>query len=137
MRVENVSKAQSALWFGLFPSNDTTLGFLHDSATLSEVVEHPHVTFGYKIVPPSDIDWDAVYEVKVFAYGNDGENEGYAVSFPSELDEFYFGADTPHITLSTSPDGSPVNTAFIDFNEIEPFDIPMKFGFYMRGAYYV
>lgn len=132
---KNTSKA---LWFGLFPADEHYQNFLHDIAVLECPVDYPHVTFGYKVDVPADIDWDAVYDVEVIGYGCDGDNEGYAISFPAELDNFYFGADVPHLTLSTSEDGAPVNTAFIDFDEVtEPYVIPMKFGYYSRGKYFV
>lgn len=137
MRAEDMEKAKDALWFGLFPADEATLGFLRGRGTLEKPVDYPHVTFGYKIAPPADIDWDAVYDVVAFAYGNDGENEGYAVFVPDEIGEMYFGAELPHITLSTSANGAPVNTAFLSFDNAEPFTIPMKFGFYMRGKHYV
>lgn len=135
---EEISRSDQALWFGLFPADDESLSLLSEVATLDKRVEFPHVTFGYKIPVPDGIDWNETYWVDVIGYGNDGDNEGYQASFPGLLDEFYFGADVPHITLSTSNGGSPVDTAFIKFKAIrEPFSIPMKFGYYCRGRYFV
>lgn len=133
---EEIASSSQALWFGLFPIDDDVVHSLTGAASLESVVEHPHITFGYKVGVPDNIDWHGVYWVDVVGYGNDGINEGYEVAFPPELEDVYFGADIPHITISTSSDGSPVNTAFLDFEPLsEPFSVPMKFGYYLRGKY--
>ena len=135
---EQLAHADRALWFGLFPAYEPALDFLHQLSSLDKSVAYPHVTFGYKVPVPDGIAWDDIYWIDAIGYGNDGANEGLLVSVPEELEMFYFGAETPHVTLSTSQDGAPVDTAFLNFTALpQPFSIPMKFGYYAQGKYYI
>lgn len=134
----DIHQAQKALWFGLFPADFRTHSMLSTVGTLSCLVDNPHITFGYKVEPHQDILWNQIYFIEITGYGNDGVNEGYCVEIPDCIGQHYFGAETPHITLSVSEDGSPVNTAFIEFDPLEEsIVIPMKFGYFYRGSYYV
>lgn len=131
MTPQEMQNSASALWFGLFIEKPFT-------GDLANEIEHQHITFGYKVTPPDGIDWEAEYPIVVIGYANDGTNEGYCCEFPPELDEMYFGTDMPHITVSVSDDGKPVNTQYLDFEELdEPFTIYGKFGYYARGNYYI
>lgn len=123
---------EDALWYGLFPDED-----METDESLEELIEMQHVTFGFKKKLPEDLPWGTEFDVLFVGYGNDGINEGYAVELPRELDDWYQGAEQPHMTVSVSPDGKPVDTAFLEFELLdEPFSVPMRFGCYGRGAYY-
>lgn len=122
--------AKNALWYGLFLFEDI-------EGYLDKQIENQHVTFGYKIDVPEGIDWDEIYTIDVIGYGCDDCNEGYLVSFPEELEQFYFGAPAPHITISVSNSGNPVDTADLDFIELEePFELEAKFGYFSRGKFF-
>ena len=122
--------SSDALWYGLF--TDANL-----PGTLEKQIEHPHVTFGYKVPVPHDVPWNTMFEVTAIGYANDGLNEAYLVELPAECEQWYFGADSPHITLSVSPESSPAQSAFLEFEPIQRiFTIPMYFGYYAKGRYF-
>lgn len=134
-----IENTGSALWFGLFISDEELEQEILNTAVLDNPVAHPHITFGFKTGVPSGIDWNEIYEVDFTGYGNDGGNEGYEAVVPASLEDFYMGANTCHMTISTADGASPVDTAFIEFEDLEDerFSLPMKFGYYAYGKYHI
>lgn len=101
------------------------------SSRLHQNVLHPHVTFQYmpQIVPEALFGEKA--EFRVIGYGNDGQNEGLLIEWLSgapQLKQLYDEIKIPHITLSYAEYGNPVNTRYLDFKPITPFDISGVFG---------
>ena len=114
------------------------VGCFFDYNELSEKVKHlrqmplkiektkPHITFEYK---PSCVDtklFGTKICVEIIGYGNNGENEGVLV-IPKcdneEISKVLSTIKTPHITLSVSECGKPVNTRYLTFNAVEPIHI--------------
>ena len=135
----NRKKASSdVIYTGLFfdPSDP---GFREEKAGpfLDKKIRDPHVTFAFKPTPdkefPPDLIGDEV-DIKVIGVGNDGKNHGYMVEIPYDLRDYYKGAPIPHITLSTSKDGKPVDTKNLDFKDITPFNIKGKVGHFTKSG---
>ena len=91
-------------------------------ATLENNIWYKHITteFRPKITHEYLYGTEAIFEVT--GYGNDGNNEGYSVKLietdSEELKDIYNNIEVPHITLSVSANGKPVNTAKLNFNPI-------------------
>ncbi len=91
---------------------------------LHREIIHPHVTLYYR---PERVDPELMGEkltVRAVGYGNDGINEGLKVELNSPvpaLQKLISEIPVPHITLSVSKRGKPVNTAGLTFVPIEPF----------------
>ena len=100
---------------------------------LAKLIEFPHVTFQFKPeTVPTPLFGEKVY-VRVVGYGNDGKNEGLKVeAFAANplLADMINEIPVPHITVSTSADGKPVDTAKLNFHRVEPFFMEMTFGGY-------
>lgn len=98
---------------------------------LYRVIKHPHVTFAYE---PRSIPYELFglnITILVTGYGNDGENEAFGVEFknlPEELSELAQLIENPHITISVSKNGKPVNSKNLKFDPIEPFCLQGVFG---------
>ncbi len=98
---------------------------------LERDIKKPHVTFEYK---PKEIDrtlFGEEVKIKVIGYGNDGINEGVKVQVFSKnptIQELYEKIEVPHITIAVSSGGKPVNTRFLKFKEIEPFELTGIYG---------
>lgn len=96
------------IYWGLFLKNDMT-------GSLTRDVKHQHVTFAFKPhCIPSHL-FGTQCNVTVIGYANDGENEGYLVEIPNALKTFYENDAPPHITISISETGKPVNTGKLHF----------------------
>lgn len=106
-------------------------------ASLEKIIEYPHLTLAFK---PKDAflnKFGTVATIKIIGYGNDGDNEGYLCEITPE-DEFLKNQikdiKVPHITLSVSADGKPVNTSGLDFYPIDkPFIIKGVYGAFVSG----
>lgn len=100
-------------------------------ARLARVIENPHVTFVYR---PDSVDlslFGIPIALTVTGYGNDGINEGLSVTIDTEnaaLQAMAKDIPVPHITVSVSEDGEPVDTAKLQFTPIEPFRLTGYFG---------
>lgn len=100
---------------------------------LDRPVEAPHVTFVYR---PAQVDtrlFGRAVSVRVVGYGNDGRNEGLRVEVLTEepaLQNLARQIPVPHITLSVSRQGRPVDTAGLTFSPVEPFRLTGRFGGY-------
>ena len=90
--------------------------------SLEKNIWYKHITteFRPKITHEYLYGTEAIFEVT--GYGNDGNNEGYSVKLietdSEELKDIYNNIEVPHITLSVSANGKPVNTAKLNFNPI-------------------
>ena len=105
---------------------------------LSHIIDNPHVTFTFK---PNGIKADLLGEsvrFRVVGYACDGKNQGLkvdVVSMPSSLESEYNTIKTPHITISVSEDGRPVDTGRLDFEKVEiPFEIVGKYGVFTNDG---
>lgn len=96
-------------------------------------IKFPHITLSYM---PDYVDEELFGEqiiVRVIGYGNDGKNEGLKVAFvsgSSKLQEAFGKIEVPHITLSVSEDGEPVNTRYLNYTQVEPFELTGTYGGY-------
>lgn len=101
---------------------------------LERPISAPHVTFVYH---PERVDtrlFGREVTVRVTGYGNDGRNEGLQVEVLTQdpiLREMALHIPTPHITLSVSRRGRPVDTAGLAFSPVEPFSLTGRFGGYL------
>jgi hypothetical protein len=123
------------IYIGIFVDYDTLQKFVNDNITkdrLSRVIEKPHVTFAFR---PKEYNPDLIGKLvmlKVVGYACDGKNQGLQVTMeetsnPEILAEFK-KIKNPHITLSTSADGKPVDTGKMKFK-------PINNPFYIIGTY--
>lgn len=128
-------KNDKYIYIGIFVDYDTLQKFVNDNITkdrLSRVIEKPHVTFAFR---PKEYNPDLIGKLvmlKVVGYACDGRNQGLQVmmeetSNPEILAEFK-KIKNPHITLSTSADGKPVDTGKMKFK-------PINNPFYIIGTY--
>ena len=99
---------------------------------LERRIINPHVTFMYK---PDTVDESLFGEkvkIKIIAYGNNGDNEGFKVElFTSNkhLQKMINNIPVPHVTISISDTGKAVNTRFLDFVPLNnSIEIEGKFG---------
>ena len=94
-------------------------------------IENPHVTFAYR---PDTIPYEAFgtpVAVTVVSYGCDGENESFGVmigELPEVLQPLAQAIEVPHITISVSKTGKPVNSRYVTCEPIEPFVLRGVFG---------
>ncbi len=90
-----------------------------------DILSDPHVTLAYLPTEEQKHVLDQYvgqeFTVTVIGYGNDGQNEGYMVRLPNDLP--YFNKATPHITISVKKGANPVNTGYIAFEPIKPFEL--------------
>ena len=128
-------KNDKYIYTGIFVDYDTLQKFVNDNIAkdrLSRVIEKPHVTFAFR---PKEYNPDLIGKLvmlKVVGYACDGKNQGLQVmmeetSNPEILAEFK-KIKNPHITLSTSADGKPVDTGKMKFK-------PINNPFYIIGTY--
>ena len=100
---------------------------------LEKLIEFPHITFQFHPeTVPTLLFGEKIY-VRVVGYSNDGKNEGLKVeAFAANplLSDMIKEILVPHITISVSAKGKPVDTAKLDFHRIEPFFMEMTFGAY-------
>ena len=98
---------------------------------LYRTIDCPHVTFAYR---PDWIPYEAFgcpITVMVVSYGCDGENEAFGVELsdlPDVLQPLAQQIAVPHITISVSRTGKPVNSRYVPFAPIEPFVLRGVFG---------
>ena len=105
-----------------------------DRTPLTRSICNPHITFSYDCseIPgvPVEFFGDEIM-VKAIAYGCDGENEALKVKFltmPKGLKLYANKISVPHITISVSATGEPVNSAKLKFKRIKPFFLIGVFG---------
>ena len=121
-------KKQKPIYHGIFFDKGDIASYKEhlgiDTPSLPDVVENPHVTFGFRVEPVDGFDelfasyTDSDGLVLIVGYGNDGGNEGFLVKIDREIAEFYQGqiyerdgnGDTMHISryrMTVHPDASP------------------------------
>jgi len=100
-------------------------------------IEFKHITTEFKPVKSHEHLYGTEATFIITGYGNDGANEGYKVQLVScdsnELVELYRNILLPHITLSVSKEGKPINTNKLHFKEVKPFLVKTKFGAFTEG----
>lgn len=86
-----------------------------------------HVTFQYRPETVDESLFGSPVDIRVVGYGVNSQNEGLLVEVicaNKEVQKLCEQVAVPHITLSVSEDGKPVNTRYVDFVRIEnPFVI--------------
>lgn len=102
---------------------------------LYRIIERPHITFEYKPLSVDETLFGEKILVRITGYGNNGENEGLKVELFSEnpkIQEMVGRIEVPHITLSVSEKGEPVNTRFLSFEPTSPIEIIGVYGGYKK-----
>lgn len=116
------------IYWGIFVNN---MG-----GQLEKVVQNQHVTFGFREEYPEWVHGKSV-EMTIVGYGNDGKNEAYLVELPDSIMDIYDGANRPHITLSVSSDGRPVDSWKLDFKPIQPRPVMGTFGYFDKEGVHI
>lgn len=117
-----------------FKLNDLIKSFdrFINAARLSNTIQNPHVTFTYKPTRVNENLFGIPIKFEVIGYACDGKNQGLqvrAVTIHNSLQEEYNEIPHPHITISVSEDGKPVDTGKLNFQPVEkPFYIIGKYG---------
>ena len=107
---------------------------------LPKKVAYKHLTTAFRPSTASSHLYGEQVAVLVTGYGNDGDNEGYKVVFidgSEEIKRKIENLPVPHITLSTSLSGKPVNTAKLSFDESYFDDYPYDFVLYGKFGGFV
>lgn len=97
---------------------------------LAREIKNPHVTFVFRPEKPASHLYGEKVRFKVTGYACDGKNEGVAVNLVSsskKIEELYKRIAVPHITLSVSRDGKPVDTGRLTFHPIDGPEIQGTF----------
>ncbi len=103
---------------------------------LARVIAYPHVTFSYQ---PQQVDerlFGTPVQVTVTGYGCDGENEALQVRLccrEPALQQLIDAVGQPHITVSVSEGGQPVNSNRLQYTAVAPFALHGCFGGYVAG----
>lgn len=111
--------------------------FVIDSleSSLSKDIEYKHITTEFKPTITHEHLYGKETNFMIVGYGNNQVNEGYLVKMTScedeELQSLYEKIPVPHITLSVSETGKPVDTAKLTFKNTERFVVRCKFGGYI------
>jgi hypothetical protein len=101
------------------------------TSRLDKTIEFQHITHQFR---PKTVDerlFGQQATLKVVGYGINEENEGYLVEIveaSEELREAFASVEVPHITIGISNSGKAVNTRYLEFEEIEPFEIVATYG---------
>ena len=111
------------IYEGFFVNSDIELPY-----TLDKDIDFRHITTEFKPAITHEHLYGQKIRVTLISYGNDSINEGVKVSLSSadsdELVELFNNIAIPHITLSVSNEGKPVNTSKLDFNQPIPDNLP-------------
>jgi len=129
---------------GIFFENDAC-NQIHSLETnkLPIVNDVIHCTFKYR--PINDEIFNDIigkeFELYITSYGNDGQNSGFEVMLPKQLEKYYINYDSknpkvlvpPHITASLSEDAEAKNTKNLKFEQLkEPIKVNGKFGYWIE-----
>jgi len=98
--------------------------------TLEKQIEFPHVTYGFKVPYPEEELQGVLCIVKLIGYGKDDNNEAWLVELPTWTLGYYHGATNPHIAISVSKTGKPVDSGKLEFQSIDPIKIVGRFGYF-------
>lgn len=102
---------------------------------LERNIPAPHVTFAYKPQEADESLFGKIVRITVVGYGNNGENEGVKVELSASdpvLQGMIEKLEVPHITIAVSAEGEPVNTRYLEFRAIEPFELLGRYGGYTK-----
>lgn len=113
-----------------------TIGSKH----LSKIIAEPHVTLHFRPTAENTYSnlWGGKATLQVVGYANDGKNEGVLVKVKAEdplLQVLFDSVKTPHITISVSEDGKPVDTAKLDFQLCDPITLRATFGAFVSTGH--
>lgn len=100
---------------------------------LENEIHDPHITFLYRPEKTDRSLFGKSVQITILGYGNNGENEGVKVSLHSDcpqLQSMIEAIEVPHITIAVSNEGRPVNTAKLQFTDIEPIELTGIYGGY-------
>lgn len=90
---------------------------------LENDIQYKHVTTEFKPAKTHENLYGERAWFKIIGYACDGDNEAYKVELfhcdNDELKELYKKIDIPHITISVSKTGKPVNSRYLEFKEID------------------
>ena len=98
---------------------------------LERVIENPHVTFEYKPAKVDESLFGLPIKFAVTGYGYNGKNQGLLVEpvlIWTALEGTFKKIKMPHITLSVSVDGKPVDTGNLTF-------VKIRHRFFICGRY--
>ena len=101
-------------------------------------INNPHVTFAFRPsrINPALLGQKAEFEI--IGYACDGKNQGLQVTMrvsgSTELYQEFRLIENPHITVSVSEDGKPVDTGKMTFiRTLEPLTITGRYGGFVDG----
>lgn len=129
---------------GLFFEEDM-VDLIHslDKEKLPKVNDEIHCTFKYH--PCDEEIFDEIvgksFEVYLVGYGSDGNNSGFELLLPEELQKYYINFDeenpnilkTPHITSSLAEDAVASDTKKLKFRPLErPVKLIGRFGYWVK-----
>lgn len=109
---------------------------------LLKPIDNVHCTFKYH--PNEDEIFDEIvgkeFEIDLIGYGCDGQNSGFEIKLPNELDSFFINYEKnsndkkiPHITVSLAKGAKAVNTAYLDFIPLsKEVVLKGKFGYLIK-----
>ena len=128
---------------GIFFDKETS-ELIHslEEERLAKVNDELHCTFKYR--PDYKEIFDDIvgqyFEVYLIGYGCDGQNSGFEILLPKELERYYINYDkerpgvvtTPHITASIAEGARAVNTKNLKFRKLsEPVKLVGRFGYWI------
>lgn len=102
---------------------------------LKNDIQDPHVTFAYRPENVNQALFGEKIHIWLVGYGNNGKNEGLKVKLESDnaaVQAMIDQVKVPHITISVSYDGKPVDTKELEFADIDPIEMEGKFGGYAK-----
>lgn len=129
---------------GIFFEEDmVNIIHLLEKEKLEKVNDEIHCTFKYH--PNSDEIFNEIvgqeFEIYLVGYGNNGQNSGFEILLPEELNKYYINFDeqnpdvlkVPHITASLADGAKASNTKNLDFKPLEkPIKLIGKFGYWLK-----
>ena len=121
---------------GLFFDEETEK-FIHsiEENRLEFVNDRIHCTFQYQ--PTNEEIFNDIvgkeYEIEIIGYACDGNNSGFEIKLPDELNKKKKKKDTiPHITASIKEGAKSINTKDLNFKKLDnPVKIFGKFGYWI------
>ena len=130
-------------YFGIFFDKENSKKIIdNEKVHLDKLPNNFHCTFCYK--PDSLKLFNEVagktIDIALIGYACDGKNSGYKVDFSTSLKKYFKNFDKqgnvkiPHLTTSLSKDGKAVDTANLNFiNLNEPILLKGRFGYFIRN----
>lgn len=114
-----------------------------EAEKLAKVNDEIHCTFKYH--PTTDEIFNEIvgqtFEIYLIGYGNDGQNSGFEILFPNDLNKYYINYDeqnptvlkVPHITASLAEGAKASNTKNLSFYPLEkPIRVIGRFGYWIK-----